>query len=351
MSRNFINPANNDEFIKLRGLDLQELIVQVENYFLEYRNVLGLPQDLTFGVEIEYEGLMRIITDRFLKKNLPNWQSVVDSSLSFGGEINSPVMKDKLQYWKELKIICDHLTKRKADTLHNAGGHIHIGTCILGDDIDAWRNFLKLYTIYEHILFRFIYGDKINARKMLYTYALPVADVLYKSLGSINDAKDMDDIKKALTTSDRYLALNFCNVKFYDPNRKYGKNTIEFRSPNATTDAIIWQNNINVFAKMLVSSKQKVMDEDFLDYKLRNDYKKFLTNKYLYDIVNIKDVLELSGDNTVVVVKDKTIANSGMSIGDDEIGEPWEYADSKTLATEKAVAKKADSVITRWAAF
>ena len=69
---------------------------------------------------------------------------------------------------------------------------------------------------------------------------------------------------------------------------------------------------------------------------------------YLFDI---KDVLELSGDNTVVVVKDKTIANSGMSIGDDEIGEPWEYADSKTLATEKAVAKKADSVITRWAAF
>ena len=68
-------------------------------------------------------------------------------------------------------------------------------------------------------------------------------------------------------------------------------------------------------------------------------------------LFDVKRVFELSGDNTVVVVNNKTIANSGVAIGDDEIGEPWEYADDKTLATEKAVAKKADSVITRWSAF
>lgn len=292
MSRNFINPTDNNEFIKLRGLDLQELIVQVENYLLEYRNILGLPQNLTFGVEIEYEGIMRKITDRFIEKKLPNWHSKSDGSLSSGGEITSPVMKDELRYWQELKMICEHLTKRNADTLHNAGGHIHIGTCILGDDVEAWRNFLKLYTIYEHILFRFIYGDKISARKKLYKYAPPVADTLYESLEEINGVEDMDALRYTLPTSERYAALNFCNVRFYAPDKNYDKNTIEFRSPNATTDAIIWQNNINAFAKMLVSSKQKVMDEEFLDYKLRKDYMEYSSNRYLYDNVNIRDVLE-----------------------------------------------------------
>ena len=292
MSKNFINLNDNDDFVKLRGLDLQDLIIQVENYFLEYRTLLGLPEDLTFGVEIEYESIMRKLTDRFIEKKMPDWNSKRDGSLSSGGEITSPVMVDELKYWQQLKEICDYLTKRGADTQHNAGGHIHIGTCILGDDVEAWRNFLKLYTIYENVIFRFIYGDKISARKKLFQYAPPIADVLYESLDRINRAEEVSDFSYTLPTSNRYAALNFCNVSFYNPSSNYGKNTLEFRSPNATTDAIIWQNNINAFAKMLVASRKKIMDEDFLDYKLKKEYMPYSENKYLYDYINFKNVLE-----------------------------------------------------------
>lgn len=292
MDKGFINSKKNDFFAPMRGLDLQELLVQTENYLLEYRDKLNLPDDVTIGVEIEYEGILKKFTDRFIENKLNGWYSKTDGSLSSGGEITSPVMTDKTGYWKELKMVCDYLTKRGADTLHNAGGHIHIGTCILGEDIEAWKHFLKLYTVYENILFRFIYGDKISGRKKLFQYAPPIADRLYNNLNEINNAKDLSDIEWAISPREKYAALNFCNTDFYYPNNEYGKNTIEFRSPNATTNAVIWQNNINTFSKMLVSSKNKVMDEEFLDYKLKHEFYPFSGNEYLYNDVNLKNVLE-----------------------------------------------------------
>jgi len=292
MSNTFITPERNDSFVSLRGLDLQDLLVETENYLLDYRDKLNLPSDLTFGVELEYEGIMRSITNKFIEKNLREWNSKGDGSLSSGGEITSPIMTDEIRYWQELKKVCEHLSKRKADTLHNAGGHIHIGTCILGEDIEAWRSFLKVYTAYENIIFRFIYGDKISGRKKLFKYAPPIADSLYKIMSSINAAESLSDIRWTLPTNDRYAALNFRNVDFYNPENRYGKNTLEFRSPNATTNAVVWQNNINAFAKMLVSSRDKAMDEDFLDYKLNHEYLPYSTNEYMYNDVCLKNVLE-----------------------------------------------------------
>ena len=68
MSNTFINPEKNDNFSLLRGIDLQDLLIETENYFLKYRDKLNLPGDVTFGVELEYEGFSRKITDIFVKK-------------------------------------------------------------------------------------------------------------------------------------------------------------------------------------------------------------------------------------------------------------------------------------------
>lgn len=291
MTEKFLDLNKNDNFAFLRGLDLQELLVEIESYFLEYRDALNLSNDVTFGVEIEYEGILKTNTDKYIEKNLRHWSSKCDGSLDSGGEVTSPVMTDNPEYWKELRMICNHLTKRKADTLHNAGGHIHIGTCVLGDDIDAWRQFLKLYIAYENILFRFSYGDKISGREKLQHYARPIAYRLHKCLGIIDNAGNMNHICTAVRL-DKYYALNFGHVDFYDPKSNGCKNTIEFRVPNATTNAIILQNNINAFAKMLVAARDKVMNEDFLDYKLRKENYEYCENKYLYNNVDLKKSLE-----------------------------------------------------------
>jgi hypothetical protein len=68
-------------------------------------------------------------------------------------------------------------------------------------------------------------------------------------------------------------------------------------------------------------------------------------------VFNIATVAELTDSNTVLVKDDGTLKNSGVAIGDDEIGEPSQYASQKTLATEKAVAKKFEEAQLVWNTF
>ena len=300
MNDTFIDENKNDYFSDLRGIDLQDLLLETENYLLEYRDGLGLPSDITFGTEIEYEGVFKYRTDCYVKANLSNWHSDTDCSLSTGGEITSPIMTDNSKYWSELGNICKYLSEAGADTSHRAGGHVHIGTQALGRDIEAWRQFLKLYTMYESVIFRFGYGDKVNGRERQIKYAPPIADHLYKNLNNINNVRSFSEMRDILIFMrdyknypiPRYTAINFYNVDYNYPGEQLEQNTIEFRSPNATTNATIWQNNINAFAKMLLSARNRNIDEDFLDYKLAHEFVPFRGNEYTYNIVNLKSVLE-----------------------------------------------------------
>lgn len=293
MEKSLIADNQNDFFSSMRGIDLQDLLCQIENYNLEYRKSLNLPKLITFGTEIEYEKIEKEKVDQFIKTYFKGWTSKYDSSLNSGGEITSPIMTDDRKYWKELKDICYYLTKNNADTSHNAAGHIHVGASVLDQkDITGWRHFLKLYTIYEHVIFRFVYGDKLNGRKKMKEYAYPIADRLYSSMVDIEKATSFYDIDRVLP-SGRYGSINFQNLHYshdYYPDNE--KDTIEFRSPNASTNPIIWQNNINTITKMFITSNRQIMDEDFLNYKLDDEYFFYKDHNYRYDEIVLKDALE-----------------------------------------------------------
>lgn len=201
----------NDKFSKLRGLDLQELLVQIEKFALEYRDTLSLPSNVTFGTEIEYEEIDRRIVNRFIDENFINWDSKYDGSLNSGGEVSSPILRDNLKSWNQLKEICDFLKREKAKADDMSGGHIHIGANVIGSDVEKWKKFIKVYIAYESILFRFSYGEKVKPREKLKKYAPPIASELYKKLNQLNSARDIDDIKNILYYTDRYQAINFNN--------------------------------------------------------------------------------------------------------------------------------------------
>lgn len=236
--------------------------------------------------------MFNMFTKSLIKnEKLEGWVSKHDGSLNSGGEIASPIMTDEEKYWNELKKICKYLTKKNVDMTHNAGGHTHIGINALGQDAETWRVFLKLYATYEHILFRFGYGDKINARRGIFEYAKPIAEEINRIIPKLNEKEFVTEIKKILPYN-KYQALNFQNLLFYNKYIKTSKNTIEFRFPNATSNEVIWQNYINAFTKMITSSRNKKIDEEYLDYKLKKEYIPFSENQYLYSTINLKDVLE-----------------------------------------------------------
>ena len=293
MTDNFINDTKNDIFSLFNKTDLRELLFIIDSYYLEYRDFLNLPEDITFGVEIEYEGFLREKVDSFIRTNFTGWVSKSDGSLKSGGEITSPIMNDNYICWKELSQVCCFLDSKRADTYHNAGGHIHIGANILNDDINSWILFIKLYTLYENILFRFLYGDKLCGRRGIFKYAPPIAEKFYTSITSLEKAKTLKDVGISLPVH-KHLALNLGNVDFYKSKffSSSKRNTLEFRNPNASTKEVIWQNNINTFTKMLLTCNKLNVDEELLNYKLRNEFNLNMGNLFLYNEVCLKQVLE-----------------------------------------------------------
>ena len=176
-------------------------------------------------------------------------------------------------------MLCAYLKAKNADTKHNAGLHIHVGAHILGENLDAWRRFAKLYTIYERVLIRFGYGDKVNARSTLFAYAKPVGLKFLESIECLDE-------NKSLTTSRKFYkqiydlkknAINLRNLEFLQAIVSF--NTLEFRNFNATTEETIIQNDINAACHMLLAAANKNLDEDFLNYKLRQLEKDSLSEK------------------------------------------------------------------------
>lgn len=289
---NFIKLEENDSFSKLRGSDLQELLIQISEFNLTYRETLNLPKRLTFGIEIEYEGIISTFVNFFIKRKFPEWDSRKDLSLKFGGEIVSDILNDDIETWKKLKTICIYLKKKNAITNKNAGGHIHVGTKIFKNNLDSWKIFIKTYLLYENVIFRFGYGDKISARKDILEYAPPCGKELYRKIEKLYEAEKIVDLIGYIPT-DKYLALNFSNIRFFQKwSSFYTKNTLELRCPNATDEEIIWQNNINMFTKLILSSTKGTIDENFIEYKIKNINPELFNNLYLYNEVNLKEALE-----------------------------------------------------------
>ena len=156
-----LKAIDNDKFSKLDLCTLKQLMQQIEKVDLPYRDSLKLPNEVTFGLEIEYENVKKEILDIYIANKYSKWQSTYDISLSDGGELVSPILTDKKEIWKDLEEICTFLSANNPIMNVNTGGHIHIGSHILTDDFNLWRKFLKAYTVYESDLLYFLF-EKIR---------------------------------------------------------------------------------------------------------------------------------------------------------------------------------------------
>ena len=288
----FITSTNNDSFSKLKGLDLKELLNQIVAFSLTYRDKLNLPKKVFFGTEIEYEDLNLDLVTKFISQNCPRWDSKFDATVRSGGEVASKILSDNIICWDELQTTCQFLQSKNAYTKGNAGGHIHISPSILGVNKENWLQFIKTYIVYESVLFRFGYGEEIVGREKLNEYARPIADSLFKSLKELESSKDVIDILFALPTSNKYQAINFKNIDYYSVNEFKKNNTIEYRFPNGTVQEIIWQNNINALTKLMLAPSKKLIDIEYIDYKLKNERISSKNDFYRYNIVDLKNALE-----------------------------------------------------------
>ena len=287
----FLIPENNDILSNMNGIDLQELLILLDDYNLEYRELLGIDKNITFGFEIECEYSnkrnIKYGIENFLKND--KWIVKDDVSLKYGSEINSPILKDKKKSWEELNLICDVLN-RNALIGNNSGGHIHIGSSILSNKIDLWDNYILLWLLYENVILRFTNGEFLNERSSRKKYACSLMNYYFENYKKLNkqEAKVSDYLE--LLKKGKYYAVNFDKIEEENIGKYVKNSTIEFRLPNGSLEPVIWQNNFNFFVSLLERIKSKIFDRDVFDKRFY-DFKPI--SEELYNEIFLNQALEL----------------------------------------------------------
>lgn len=282
----------------LNNLDKKQFLHELKNYLISYRDQIGVDEKYTFGVEIEFVGprhedIRKIVKDQFndfllVHEGTLNDELHLDKATNvFGGEIKSPILVDEEKDWKKLEQVCSMLKENKAYVNGDCGGHIHVGSQIL-ENKENLKKFLKLWSVFEDIIYRFGYGEDKKHRSAISTYAKPISNKIKAFLDEQNKVSAYKFNK--YLGFDRLYAMNFRYT--FSLDKKYINNTIELRCPNGTLNPIIWQNNINFFVKLLLRCT-KDENWDIID-KYIEDYNSKHYKLHNYNDLNIDKALILS---------------------------------------------------------
>lgn len=289
---NLINSSKNDKFTNFSESELQELIDKLENYYLTLRDSLGLGYDVTFGFEIEFEDAMKERIEQKLDDYFKQFQEeawVIAKDLTCGFEVRTDVLIDNKRNWQDIKEVCK-IVNKDAFISDKCGGHIHVGAQAIGSNLNTWLNFLKIWSTYENIIFRFTSGEFLATRPGASVYACPLSNTFWNIYNkALHEELSVNEIIKLV--GKKRNAINFLNINDLESFDHY--NTIEFRCPNATLNPVIWQNNLNLFSKLIMRCKSEIDDE--LINKRHNELIKneVYDNLKIYnETINLKQALE-----------------------------------------------------------
>ncbi|MBE6154211.1 MAG: hypothetical protein E7163_01370 [Firmicutes bacterium] len=286
---------------RLNKSDLKTLFMMLEEYKLIYKYNLGLPENVSFGVEVEFQNVLLDNVQNEIRKDscFKYWYSHKDASVSIetekgilGGEVSTDILHDIQDDWINLHNLFDILNLMDAKATNKTAFHIHVGAHIFKDDLKYAIRFIKLWCIFENIIYRFGYGKTALKRPHIDIFAPPIAR-LYRNNYLHNDRyfENMDSTYELDYGKKR--AVNFKNYHYLYTEEEVN-NTIEIRTPNGTLDPIIAQNNVNFFIKLMLYVTSNKYDEDLIDglfarlkYKTLEEYSKLdiKTALFLSDLI------------------------------------------------------------------
>jgi len=256
-------------FNKMNEKTIMEI---AKEHKLQLLPTIGLDKKYTFGIEIEFENAP---LDSI--KNTGHWMLEDETVISkptidhtCGGELISPILTDNSDSWADISDKCRKLVKSGATITEYTGGHIHIGSQIIGENPDNIRVFLKMWELFENVIYRFSYGYENRERLGMEMYASPIGTKLKKLRNSRSGYKTFQSFYYWINYFRTQQATKFEGISFknFRGCEEDLGNTIEIRCPNGTLNPIIWQNNINFFTRLLLKSRVDQVDEQFLDYLL-----------------------------------------------------------------------------------
>ncbi len=284
----YISKSDNIKLADLSKKDIDDLLYLISCTPIEYQNVLNFSDKYQFGMEIEFEkasfdeikyDLLNTFEDALyitnkLDKEYETWsieqeadtQSILDNKIC-GGEINTPIVNNTLEYWQELKKVCEILKNHKAVFENQAGFHIHLNKQILKPKLSRWLKLLKTWIIFEDLFVKLYCGERHHLRFNAQNCAKSISQELYNEI--FLDRKKYKTIKQIQTRLKKINDIRCEDIAFYTPN--VCNQTFELRACNGTDNEIIMQQYLNIFVRTILmvnnSNSDKFIENLFDEYE------------------------------------------------------------------------------------
>ncbi len=247
--------------------NVDKLIEKIITHQKNYRDIISIPDNIKFGIEIEFlspHSLNDIIEEGSKTSYEFRYDGMTTTSVL---EAISPVLTNKKETWEELKRVLDIIKSSDAYIDERAGAHIHFDNATIGDENII--SFLKLWYVFEEVIYQFSYGEFDHLRYDAFLYANKLNNELKNCL---DDYENGEQDLTAFSVFDKGYGINLGNHLSSRPI--YYKDTYEIRCPNGTIDKDIWQNNINFFAHLLIfganENNRQIINEFYKDGRLED---------------------------------------------------------------------------------
>ena len=180
----------NSSFHSLSRISKKKLLKELKDFKIYYKDSLDLPKKATFGCEIEFKlggyNNMNCPTqmneDDFvnclLKEKGYDFPFNIKSEMCDLIEVISPVLSDYASSWKELKNVLNFLKQNGAYCNEFCAAHVHIGKQLVGNDINSWLMFFKLWSVFEEEIIKFTNGEYYFSRSYRDFYARKSSNIL-----------------------------------------------------------------------------------------------------------------------------------------------------------------------------
>ena len=263
---------------------------------LIYRDNLEASEDITFGIEIEFDKARKIAIKNSLdkaydKKDIfSRWEVKNDETVYCGttissprgGEVVSDVLKDSSTSWNDIKYVCEKIKDYGGVATYRCGAHVHIGADIMKKNMLYYERLIKLWTVYEGIILRFCYGEDNYPRKYMSIFAASPYHIVKKIFNYSYDFKtkrlkmNFDEFMKTvrgplglknLSLTFKGIDNDFLKLKYRDSDDWFNHRTLEFRAGNGTLDSSIWQNYVNLYMKIVLCCLDDTKNWDMIDKK------------------------------------------------------------------------------------
>ena len=270
----------------------KELVEEIIGQRTKATRKIKLPEEMTFGIEIETEGIS-------LVKNLFNdWKAIYDNSLEDGTEFVSPPLKATEANAEEIYFMCDVIRCLEANSSERCGGHVHIGSAYL-TTLQSYVNLIELYSNAEEIIYVISNREgEIPRNQGPNKYAIPLSGKIENAIQAERlQLTNLDEFILQLQEAQggKFSSLNLKNVD------NLFKRTIEFRMSNGTINPDTWIENINLFGG-IVSAAEKLQIIQSKPEENRTDEE----SKYLASFDVLKE--DVSSERKLQALLELTIA-------------------------------------------